>query len=310
MNEADRRLPILKVEDLTVSFSRYDREWNKYELEVIHCLDVDVYAGEILAVAGASGSGKSILAHSVLNILPDNAKVSGTMKFKGDPITERLLEDVRGRKIAFIPQSVNFLDPLMKVGKQIQGASGSKDEIKKAMKVCGLDEKVAEMYPFQLSGGMARRVLIATAFMENAELVIADEPTPGLDADMAADTLRNFRKLADMGCGVMLITHDIDLALEVADRVAVFYAGTTVEICSAEDFRKGRDALRHPYSKAFIDALPQNGFKSVAGSQPYAGALPKGCLFYDRCSCRTSECGKDISMRELRGGKVRCIHAT
>lgn len=310
MNVKERRAPVLKVEDLTVSFTRYDRGWDKYELEVIHSLDVDVCAGEILAVVGSSGSGKSLLAHSVLGILPGNARISGTMEFEGKPITSELLAEVRGKDIAFIPQSVNFLDPLMKVGRQIQGISGNENKMKEVMKMCRLDEEVAEMYPFQLSGGMARRVLISTAFMEDRKLVVADEPTPGLDIDLAAETLKNFRKLADMGCGVMLITHDIDLALEVADRVAVFYAGTTVEICSAKDFKNGKESLRHPYSKAFIDALPQNGFKPYAGNQPYAGALPEGCLFYDRCPYRTSECRKDIPMRSLREGKVRCIYAT
>ena len=166
------------------------------------------------------------------------------------------------------------------------------------------------MYRFQLSGGMARRVLISTAVMENAKLIIADEPTPGLDLEMAMETLRNFRELADQGCGVLLITHDIDLALNVADRIAVFYAGTTVEICPAADFKGGGDALRHPYSRAFIEALPQNGFKPIPGTQPYAGELPEGCLFAPRCTRKTAECCGEIEMRRLRGGEVRCIHAT
>ena len=105
-------------------------------------------------------------------------------------------------------------------------------------------------------------------------------------------------------------THDIDLAFGIADRIAVFYGGTTVEVCPAGDFKKGKEALRHPYSKAFIDALPQNGFRAIAGTQPYAGDLPKGCLFADRCPMRTEECAGTVEMREIRGGKVRCIHAT
>ena len=102
----------------------------------------------------------------------------------------------------------------------------------------------------------------------------------------------------------------IDLALQAADRIAVFYAGTTVEVCPASDFEKGKGALRHPYSKAFLDALPQNEFKPIAGTQPYAGKLPSGCLFADRCPKRTESCGAQIEMRALRGGKVRCVHAT
>ena len=112
------------------------------------------------------------------------------------------------------------------------------------------------------------------------------------------------------GCGVLLITHDVDLALNVADRIAVFYSGTIVEIAQVEDFIKGKDALRHPYSKAFIDALPQNKFKELPGYQPYAGNLPKGCLFRDRCSLKTDECCMEIKMRKVRDGEVRCINAT
>ena len=302
--------PLLDIKDLTISFSRYDRGWNKADLEVIHSLDVEVYPGEIMAVVGSSGSGKSLLAHSVLGILPENSSMSGMMEFDGEPLTPERKAELRGSEIVFIPQSVDFLDPLMKVGKQVKGVRGTLEKVRRAFSRYGLAEEVEEMYPFQLSGGMARRVLISTAVMENAKLIIADEPTPGLDLEMAMETLRNFRELADQGCGVLLITHDIDLALNVADRIAVFYAGTTVEICPASDFRGDGSALRHPYSRAFIEALPQNGFKPISGTQPYAGELPEGCLFAPRCTRRTAECCGEIEMRRLRGGEVRCIHAT
>ena len=308
--EEKNRQALLSVRDLTVSFNMYDRGWNKHDLEVIHSLDAEVYPGEIVAVVGSSGSGKSLLAHSVLGILPENATVTGSMEFMGEPLTEKLQQQIRGREMVFIPQSVEFLDPLMKVGKQVKGVRGTAEKLKRAFRRYNLDERVEDMYPFQLSGGMARRVLISTAVMEEAKLIIADEPTPGLDVNMAMETLQHFRQLADQGCGVLLITHDIDLALNVADRIAVFYAGTTVEVCPAEDFKSGKDALRHPYSKAFLDALPQNEFKPVSGAQPYAGDLPEGCLFAPRCPYRNESCGGDMEMRELRGGKVRCVNAT
>lgn len=302
--------PLLEVKGLTVSFSRYDRGWNQFDLEVIHALDVEVYPGEILAVVGSSGSGKSLLAHSILGILPGNANVAGEMKFMGRPLTVKRQKKLRGHEIAFIPQSVDFLDPLMKVGAQVKGVRGTDEKVKQAFQRYHLDEKTMELYPFQLSGGMARRVLISTAVMDEPRLIVADEPTPGLDVSMAKETLAHFREFADKGCGVLLITHDIDLALQAADRIAVFYAGTTVEVCPAGDFQKGKGALRHPYSKAFLDALPQNEFKPISGTQPYAGKLPKGCLFAGRCGQRTEECGGEIPMRGLRDGKVRCIHAT
>lgn len=309
--------PLLDIKNLTISFSRYDRKWNKVDLEVIHSLDVEVYPGEIVAVVGSSGSGKSLLAHSVLGILPENSSTSGTIKFCGEELTPELQEKIRGREMVFIPQSVDFLDPLMKVGKQARGVRGTMEKVRSAFCRYGLSKDVEDMYPFQLSGGMARRVLISSAVTEDAKLIIADEPTPGLDIEMAMETLMNFRELADSGCGVLLITHDIDLALNVADRIAVFYAGTTVEICPASDFERDSQGsgneqqgkLRHPYSKAFLDALPQNGFRPIPGTQPYAGELPDGCLFAPRCPYRTEECSGKIEMRDVRGGKVRCIHA-
>ena len=143
--------PLLDIKDLTISFSRYDRGWNKADLEVIHSLDVEVYPGEIMAVVGSSGSGKSLLAHSVLGILPENSSMSGTMEFDGEPLTPERKAELRGSEIVFIPQSVDFLDPLMKVGKQVKGVRGTLEKVRRAFSRYGLAEEVEEMYPFQLS---------------------------------------------------------------------------------------------------------------------------------------------------------------
>ena len=252
--------PILSVRNLSIEFEQYDRGWNRKKVKAITSLDADVYAGEILAVVGASGSGKSLLAHSVLGILPGNAEVSGEIKFMGQKLDDELCQKLRGSQISLIPQSVDFLDPLMKVGRQVCGVRGSMERAREVLARYGLGEEVMDMYPHQLSGGMARRVLIAAAVMDDAELIIADEPTPGLDVEKAMETLSHFRQLADEGRGILLITHDIDMALEVADRIAVFYDGTTVETCTAAAFREGK--LQHPYSRAFFDALPQSGFNA------------------------------------------------
>lgn len=235
MNE---KVSVLQVDNLSVSFSMYNKGLSKRDLEVIHELSIDVKKGEIVAVVGSSGSGKSLLAHAIMGILPENSKTKGSIKYYNDELNEKYLRKVRGKDIAFIPQSVDFLDPLMKVGKQVVGINGNKERQKEVFKKYNLDDKVAEMYPFQLSGGMARRVLIATAVMNEAKLIIADEPTPGLNLELAMETLNNFREIADSGCGVLLITHDVDLALNVADRIAVFYSGTIVEIAQVEDFIK------------------------------------------------------------------------
>lgn len=301
---------ILKVEDLVLGFSMYKQGFKKGILEVIHSLSIDVEAGEIVAVVGSSGSGKSLLAHSILNLLPKNARASGTITYKGEKLDAKACKKYLGREISFIPQSVDYLDPLMKVDKQVTGVFGTKEKQQEMFRRYQLPEDTGNKYPFQLSGGMARRTLICAAVMENPDLIIADEPTPGLNVEMAMETLRHFRELADQGTAVLMITHDIDLAFQVADRIAVFYAGTIVEIAPTEDFISGKDALRHPYSRAFIDALPQNDFRPLPGTQPYAGNLPEGCLFADRCAQCTKDCGKEIPMRTVRGGKVRCIHAT
>ena len=166
------------------------------------------------------------------------------------------------------------------------------------------------MFPFQLSGGMTRRVLCATAVVGNAKLIIADEPTPGMSKELAARAMKHFRDLADGGAAVMLITHDLDLALDYADRIAVFYAGTTVEIARASDFAE-EERLRHPYTKALWRAMPRNGFQPTAGTQPAAGSLPEGCLFAPRCAMKTDACARGaMEPRIVRGGEVCCVHAS
>lgn len=301
---------ILKVDDLVVAFHMYRKGFRKGNLEVIHALSLDIRKGEILAVVGSSGSGKSLLAGAVLNLLPGNARVQGSITYKGEPLDAGKCKRYLGTEIAFIPQSVDYLDPLMRVEKQVIGVRGTPKRQKEVFRRYQLSDEAGKMYPFQLSGGMARRVLISSAVMEHPDLIIADEPTPGLNVEMAMETLNHFRELADSGTSVLMITHDIDLAFHVADRIAVFYAGTIVETAPTADFLAGKDALRHPYSRAFMDALPQNGFMPLPGSQPCAGNLPEGCLFADRCECCDEACKGEIAMRTVRNGKVRCVHAT
>ena len=302
---------LLEIRNLSVSFHRYGNGFAQEELKAIADLSLTVRRGEVVAVAGASGSGKSVLASAVLGILPGNAAVEGQLLYRGEALTPGRQRALRGREIALVPQSVSFLDPLMRVGAQADGSRRPR-QTKRRRQIfqrLGLPEETEKLYPFQLSGGMARRVLVSTALLADAQLVIADEPTPGMGLGQALEALRMFREMADEGRGVVLITHDIDLAVEFADRVAVFYAGTTVETAPAADFQRGEDALRHPYSKALWRALPQNGFQPVAGHQPYAGSLPEGCLFAHRCPCRTEECErKTPPVRQVRGGEVRCFY--
>ncbi len=305
--------PLLEVSDLSVSFQMYRRGLTRQRLQVISSLSLSVYPGEILAVAGSSGSGKSLLASAILGILPGNARVEGRLSFDGRPLTPDRQAELRGGEIALVPQSVAFLDPLMKVGPQADGHRKPRPTEKRRslFRRFGLPEQTERLYPFQLSGGMARRVLVSTALLAGARLIIADEPTPGMSLDQAREALQMFRDLADAGKAVELITHDIDLAFHFAHRIAVFYAGTTVETAPAEDFRRGPEALRHPYSRALWRALPQHDFAPIAGFQPYAGDLPRGCLFAPRCPHRTAQCESAVPpVRRVRDGEVRCFHAT
>ena len=302
---------LLEIHDLSVSFRMYDHALEQHDLQVISDLHLTVRPGEVVAIAGSSGSGKSLLASAILGILPGNATVHGHLHYKGSQLTPERQAQLRGAEIALVPQSIAYLDPLMKVGKQADGHRKPRptEKRRKLFARFGLPEKTEHLYPFQLSGGMARRVLVSTALITDAQLIIADEPTPGMSLDQAMEALKLFRTLADEGRGVILITHDIDLAFAFADRVAVFYAGTTVEIAPAADFRTGPEALRHPYSQALWRALPQNGFEPVPGFQPYAGNLPKGCLYAPRCPYKTPECEQAVPpVQTIRGGEVRCYH--
>ena len=306
---------ILSVRNLEISFSQYTKGLRRIDSKAINNLDIDLYKGEILAVVGSSGSGKSLLAHSILGILPSNANLKGDIYYKDEILDEKRKEKLRGKEIVFIPQSVNYLDPLMEVGKQVKISIKDKKKsntiLERVFRKYNLDKKVEKYYPFQLSGGMARKVLLSSALVSDCEVIIADEPTPGLDEKSLNEALKDFRDLADNGCAVLIITHDISAALKIADRVAIFYGGTTLEVAKAEDFKNNGENLRHPYTKALFNALPNTKFTPIKGSQPLASELPVGCLFYDRCEKRTPDCENiKPEMRELRDGKVRCLYAT
>ena len=317
----EEKKELLRIEHLTVSFAQYEKRSAKQgELQVIRDLNVTVREGEIVAVVGSSGSGKSLLAHAIMGILPANAAASGSIFYRGSACGGAELKALRGREIALVPQSVNYLDPLMKVGRQIIGETKKRQKLfgvadrekrqaeaqmRELLARYGLADEVADLYPFELSGGMARRVLLLTALMWQPRLIIADEPT-GMDLALAKQAMQDFRTFADDGNGVLLITHDLELALEVADRIVVFYAGTTVEEAKVTDFAD-ETLLRHPYTRALYEALPGRGFAALPGTQPYVKDLPAGCPFAPRCADRREACDGEIPVACVRGGRVRCI---
>ena len=272
--ESRKTEALLKVKDLSLSFIQYTSGLRQTELKVISNLSIEAYRGKILAVVGSSGSGKSLLAHAILGILPPNAILNGKIEYNGMQLTQEKKEEIRGKEIALVPQSVTYLDPLMRVSDQVIGcveeekAGLMKKLQREIFQRYGLKPDVERMFPHELSGGMTRRVLVSTAVIGSAKLVIADEPTPGLDEKTLNETLYYLKDMANKGCAVIVITHDIEAALKISDKIAVFYAGTVLEVANAADFKNDGENLRHPYTRALWNALPQNKFQAIEGHQP------------------------------------------
>jgi len=317
VEEKEETETLLKVENISLSFIQYVSGLKQKELNVISDLSLEARSGEVLAIVGSSGSGKSLLAHAILGILPSNAKFDGKMEYDGQILTQEKKEELRGREIALVPQSTTYLDPLMKISNQVVGdvEEEEKEQMKKLQReifqTYDLDLDVDKMYPHELSGGMARRVLVSTAIISGAKLIIADEPTPGLDEKTLTETLSYFRDMADSGCAVMLITHDIEAALKISDKIAVFYAGTVLEVANVQDFSNQGGKLRHPYTRALWNALPQNQFQAIEGHQPMQDEISSRCVFYERCNQRSDECTKNMPiLKETNGGLVRCNNAS
>ena len=254
---------ILEVKNLNIGFNMYDKLLNQKLHQMVFDLNVTIKKGEILAIAGSSGSGKSLMAHAILGILPKNTVVSAEIKFKNEIVDENRLSQLRGKEITFVPQSIAYLDPLMTIEDQLMRKDINKQDFFKVMDTLGFTKADLGKYPFQLSGGMARRVLIANTILSKADLIIADEPTPGLSLDLAIEVLNHFRNMANDGKGILLITHDIDLVCNIADKMAIFYGGHILETLNTKDFLKGEKYIRHPLTKAFWRALPQNDFEET-----------------------------------------------
>ena len=273
---------LLLVQGLSVGFIQEETWFRERWSEPIRDLNAKVFRKEVTAVVGASGSGKSLLAHAVMGVLPYGAFWNGRMEYQGKELTKERLKKLRGKEITLIPQGVNGLDPLMKAGNQIRKGRRDKESFrrcKELLKRYGLPPETEDMYPFELSGGMARRVLIAGAMMEDPHLVIADEPTPGLDDRAARQVMRHFREIADQGAGVLLITHDLELSLEMADRVLIFLDGRVVEELEMEkglgdtEIRKFKRAPQHPYTKDLLESIPggKRPWAEEGGEEQYLG---------------------------------------
>ncbi|RRH68838.1 ATP-binding cassette domain-containing protein [Falsigemmobacter faecalis] len=260
---------MLSIRHLSLRFRRYQGLLRQSQVTRLSDLSLDVAAGEVLAVAGASGAGKSLLAHAILGLLPPNAITEGAITFQGRRIDQGCPPGLRGRRIALVPQQISHLDPLARVGDQLTWAlrrTKAKGAPVEILARFGLGPEVLRLYPRHLSGGMARRVLLAMVSAAAPDLLIADEPTAGLDPENRDMVLALLRGHATRGGAVLLITHDLAAALPFSDRVALLRDG---ELCGMEDARDFTGtgtgaALCSPFARALWRALPGNGFDANA----------------------------------------------
>lgn len=260
---------VLSVRNLTVSFPKEDEAGTSPGFvngeasgETLKGVDADLRREKITAVIGASGSGKSLLGEAMTGWISETAQVSGKICLDGEETTADRLRALSGKRISVIPQRLSGLDPLKKIGKQITRGDGSQkalERAKAALAKVNLDEKLMERYPFELSGGMARRLLIAMAIFDGAEIIIADEPSPGIGKEETDRILTYFRAMADDGAAMLLITHELSAAEKYADEILVMRSGKITDRISGDDFRAGR--FDNPYTRALYDAAPENGFK-------------------------------------------------
>ncbi|MFV2118487.1 ABC transporter ATP-binding protein [Streptomyces sp. Act-28] len=278
----------------------------------------DLAAGECLALVGESGCGKSVLASALLGLLPGNAQSAGTAVIDGIDLLsadERTLaRTVRGRRVGLVPQSpAAHLTPVRTVRAQVEETlrelTGTPRAELRAAAVAAAGRAsfpagLLDHHPHELSGGQAQRAATALALVGNAPLLLADEPTTGLDRDLVERTVDELRRHADEGRALLLITHDLAAAERIADRVAVMYAGRIVEVAAADRFF-GASGPRHPYARGLLAALPERDFVPVPGMPPELGALPEGCAFAARCDRRTDACRV---LPRLTDG-VACHHA-
>ncbi|MEW2382705.1 ABC transporter ATP-binding protein [Micromonospora sp. NPDC047707] len=313
-----RRPPLLEIDGLTVRFRLPDAT-----VHAVTDLHLTLQPGELLAVVGESGCGKSVLAHALLGLLPGNATVTGHARLRphtGDPVDltgcgeRHLARTVRGRVVGLVPQSPATALTPVRTGRRLleetlrahghtrRDAPAAADRLAADV---GLDPADLHRYPHELSGGMAQRLATALALAPDPALLLADEPTTGLDRPLADHTLELLRRRCDTGGTVLLITHDLAAARRVADTVAVMYASRIVEHRPTGALF---DAPAHPYTAGLLDALPDRAFRPVPGHPPMLTALPDGCAFAPRCDRATDTCRSLPGLRADGSGRVACHH--
>ena len=314
---------LLEVRDLHVTFRTPDRT-----VHAVNGVSFVVKLGETLGILGESGSGKSVTLRSILRLHPEHrTRWSGSIKMEGDEVLDmgsRALGDLRGRRVAMIFQEpATAFDPVFTIGHQIaetirrHTGRSEADSWKRARELLEMvripsPAQRLKAYPHEMSGGMRQRAMIALALSCNPSLLLADEPTTALDASVQIQVLVLLRRLQrEMGMSMIFVTHDLGVAAQIADKVAVMYAGRIIE------YGEARDVLlnpQHPYTKAMLSSTVKDQVRgapleAIAGTPPDLRALPPGCSFAPRCKHAGPECS--IAMPEplsdSRGHMARCI---
>ena len=316
---SDVSASICKVTDLTVAYHSGD-EW----LQAVRSVSFDVRRGEILAVVGETGSGKSTMATAVIRMLPANGRVvAGHVAFDGRELlalSAREMRRLRGQDIAYVPQQpMSAFNPTMQIGRQVaeplvihRGMSERKaaPQVAKRLKEMGIHEveRVMRSYPHQLSGGMLQRAMIATAMICQPRLLILDEPTSALDVTIQRQILNLIKQVqADYQLAVILISHDLTVVSQVADRILVMYGGRGVEVGSTGELMQ---QARHPYTRGLLRSTMSSGLEHKAKLASLAGYPPNpydvdrepGCPFRPRCSRAVSDCGERFPAASFEDG--------
>lgn len=285
-------------------------------------ISFDIAAGETLGVVGESGAGKSMTGAAVLGLIDPGGKVTGEIRLNGgriDGLAETAMRDIRGKRIGAIFQDpMTALDPLFTIGDQLVETILTHQQISPAQALSKAEELLVSVglpdpgqrlryYPHQMSGGMRQRVVIAMALANDPDLIIADEPTTALDVSIQAQIIALLKKLSrERRTSVMLVTHDMGVIAEVADRVAVMYGGRIVEIGAVADVLR---SPRHPYTRGLIESIPRLGQRrprlyQIEGAMPSLDAMPAGCAFQPRCTNAIERCLEAAPVLERTGNRL------
>lgn len=317
-------MSLLRIEDLNIYFKRADSEDS---VHAVKSLSLELNAGECLAIVGESGCGKSTVLSGVLRLLGANAQQQGNIFFRDNNIaqaSEKTLRNIRGKEIAMIFQDpMSSLNPTMKVGAQIAEALPREkklsqkeklEQVLELLKMTGLSDPEirAQQYPFELSGGMLQRVAIAMALAGEPCLMMADEPTTALDVSIQKQVLNIIKKLqVEHHLALLLVTHDLGIVAEMADKVLVMYAGEMVEYADVDSIL---NRPKHPYTQALLASLPvfsrearKTELKPIEGQPPDLSKANQGCAFVDRCEFAMNICAREKPLPENKNNSLlRC----